>query len=799
MSYKKIDSAAIIPSGIPNDAFHHENREYGATTVENALQDAKNCRMLPPNCRLESVNLEGKHGLAKLGNKCMLIAHGSVGSCSSGIISLKYLRESYGQQENVLFPSLPPETQIRIIFDDKNIAQSICIGECVKTGHKTSVTVFGEEISLNIDPLADDTECLFKKLNEFSGDNASNPCNEIIKLLSCGGKQKLNYTQKKIFKSLSASFNFKHTGKLTRKQRIRASFIISQLNGNICNSIINFKSYTITEKVETLNEILKSPLLSYAPAFKNQVERLKAGFERNICAFSIGNLMKYAELCKGCVEKFDSPSVATKVKSDLLSGSKFDTTYGKVGSRHSKSPDQVLSPKKYRKLQNKLARYAAKHCGCKSAKNFIETKLITQLEKDENAWNIKTGKVEIAHGKFISLTSTPAAKMETEKNKKIFEGLTGGISSYNRASNRAINLWETKIDDESNLCQFRALRHGNTRGINGQMDDIGPAFIALAMAKNNDKILLLNSAQNKVVDEKKVENLKSKGSSKDNPLEISIANVQLLTSSKHLNVLDGKIAHQQYVGINEYLSDKIDKVTEFTIGGEKVFVKFNSPLLFNFGSNAFHFMKAIQKLDHTFDEINKNNMTKLLGKTVEGNANITFSSVDEIDIDKEKEKFDENSLVYKYLNDNTNSLEDRHFVLQLALQTAQIFNHGEHLKNAKDFFAIQSRLILMMDKMGIAVSFNCKSGKDRTGMCNISIGLILSLTKKNNGIVPMPYQEFDIDDQRIALSIAEKSQSIEIAQANTGVCGLNLSNPKNLFADSNSRLYGDMRGAFYIP
>jgi hypothetical protein len=283
-------------------------------------------------------------------------------------------------------------------------------------------------------------------------------------------------------------------------------------------------------------------------------------------------------------------------------------------------------------------------------------------------------------------------------------------------------------------------------------------------------------------------------------MEVSFGNVQLLTPSK-LNILDAKLPQLQYKSFMRDCGGTKEITLKDGDGNEKkIFVKFSEPYLFNFGSNAFHFMGWIRAIGDGFEKINGKSFERILGKDFGSIKQLqTFSSIDKINIEKCGKMFSNDSLVHGYLADPTNSDGDKKTVIQLALQICHIFNSDQQNKNVADFFCIQSRALLLMHKLGIATSFNCKSGKDRTGMCNVTIDLLIAQMEKNNGIVPPPYAPLDEDIQRVALEIFDKSGSLEIAYANTGNYGLNLSNPGDLFADSNMKIFGETRGSFIAP
>ena len=92
--------------------------------------------------------------------------------------------------------------------------------------------------------------------------------------------------------------------------------------------------------------------------------------------------------------------------------------------------------------------------------------------------------------------------------------------------------------------------------------------------------------------------------------------------------------------------------------------------------------------------------------------------------------------------------------------------------------AIQTRLAALIYLIGYPITFNCKSGKDRTGEVAAEINDLVMTMEANDGEVPDPYKDLTDEEKIQASQIYDATQSDEIARANTGFRGLKV-NYKN--------------------
>ncbi|MDR1366824.1 MAG: hypothetical protein LBJ13_02880 [Puniceicoccales bacterium] len=228
--------------------------------------------------------------------------------------------------------------------------------------------------------------------------------------------------------------------------------------------------------------------------------------------------------------------------------------------------------------------------------------------------------------------------------------------------------------------------------------------------------------------------------------------------------------------------------------GDSVYVKLEPPLLFNFGANLQQFNPTLHRvLAKDMSKQNATSMGKLLGNSTE----IVQKNFDphNINLEKEKTTFPEGSCVGKFLVSNASD-EDKKVVVQLAHQIADIWQSSRYATDETEPYAIQSRIALLTYKLGLSTTFNCKSGKDRTGVANIEINNLATEIEINGGIVPRPYHNLG-DRERFNLNkIVNSGGANHVTKACNGLCGLKIVDSFGLFQFSGVKnRMGDVTGA----
>ena len=334
----------------------------------------------------------------------------------------------------------------------------------------------------------------------------------------------------------------------------------------------------------------------------------------------------------------------------------------------------------------------------------------------------------------------------------ISEFLTGvkNIASMDRNNENAVNVWKNEVKSKDGKVLFSSLRHANTRG-----------------KKRSTKQILLAAA----VQQYGLDKLKSEAN-KNKVWEVNLGNVQLMTNWKKIAKKFGEnnLISSQMKTFNEFVDKDVAVELDET---HIVHLKLKDPILFNFGMNEIHYNKILP-IDDMRSE-NLKSFEKLFGK--------------ELPSEKSKNIFNKNSLndinenswidklggkVGDYIKNNLINKEsvDYKKIKNLSKQVLYIWHTTYGHGNKKNPGAIQSRLLALMNLIGYPVSFNCKSGKDRTGILAAEVNNLITSMEANAGEVPDPYKKLDTEERLNLISALESSNSEKIAQYNTGYKGL---------------------------
>ena len=328
---------------------------------------------------------------------------------------------------------------------------------------------------------------------------------------------------------------------------------------------------------------------------------------------------------------------------------------------------------------------------------------------------------------FPDLDDFPGAK-DLKQYSSEFQG---------KKTHHASNLWKQDISFDDKKLSF--IRCGNTRGC------VQPAKEILANA-----LTLLPSIDKD-----------NDGRDKDHAIALNFSNVQLMTPGrKMLGLTDGDMPSKQ-MKIFEELANT-EQPIELNYQGEKVYVKLDPPLLFNFPTNGQGVLKIFKKLVN-FDETNKRNdesFQRLFGNSKdfggEGPAMIKENG---------HYVFDKDSIIGKKLNDASLDEHTKAQIQSLADQIIDIYSTDKR-GLAKNPAALPTRVALLTNLLGYATSYGCKSGKDRTGTVAIELENLSVKTLTTN----TPYDPLQLtsEEQNNLKSIYAAGNSIKMANTSTG-------------------------------
>lgn len=360
----------------------------------------------------------------------------------------------------------------------------------------------------------------------------------------------------------------------------------------------------------------------------------------------------------------------------------------------------------------------------------------------------------------LNLKFTPQTKMSG------FTGDTTGMkhcsSVYEStdvgATEHAVNLWRQDIEVEGKQ-PISFLRHGY-----------------ILEQENAAKEILANTCALQY-DEESIKN-----ASKDKPLTLNFTNVQLMSFGK---IADKDKPLKQMDVFNKLA--KQEQPIELNYGGKKFYVKFEKPLLFNFAVNMQHFRNLEIGNSDAQNKVKKQNLESFKQLFGVNFPNIirAFNTT----------YFEEGSLIKKYLDDPKNGGSDKAQIQTLANQILDIYkNHPEGLK--ENPYALPTRVLALTNLLGYASSFNCKSGKDRTGVCAMELtnlcAQMMAGEKINN-----PMEAISAEEQQNLQEIYKQGSCVrDIPKINT-VVQTGLKTEKNiLFKHTNNRFGLDLTKPF---
>ncbi|MDR1413950.1 MAG: hypothetical protein LBI56_03380 [Puniceicoccales bacterium] len=353
----------------------------------------------------------------------------------------------------------------------------------------------------------------------------------------------------------------------------------------------------------------------------------------------------------------------------------------------------------------------------------------------------------------FKLNLTPVSVKDTNETGN-------GITSNDKKSKHLRNCWIQKVSYHNNS-SFGFIRNACTNGKKEATEELLAANL---------------KAYPSLVDK-----LQNGQGSKDNPIPLKLANIQLL--SPNLFGGDKNLHSKQMKAITKLQNEKS---VELKVDDKSVWVRLESPFLFNFGSNRQHFNQFLNPIFSKCKAENTEPMKNLLGADIANKKNSqnaklqkfykskkgTSTIIDGMnfadgDIEKAAEFFGKDSAVGKYLTDSNNSDKDRKIVFCLAAQIADIWSNDLYYKNSSNPYAIQERLMVILYKLGYSVSINCKSGKDRTGI--LASYVLPFVVQVENGYIIEPYADIT-PEQKINI-LQSMYTSLLITKFNTLLVG----------------------------
>ncbi len=396
-------------------------------------------------------------------------------------------------------------------------------------------------------------------------------------------------------------------------------------------------------------------------------------------------------------------------------------------------------------------------------------KIVESLNCCSNTW--KTHKNNFTYKsndgiKMSKITSTITPACEMNIFDYFHENGERGISSNDRKSEHLLNAWGTELKSSDKIL-FKGIRHGCTSGKESRTNEM----IQMALyqqLKEQRKQQEQGEQQGQQAQGSTLNDLKN-----DKVIELNLSSTQLLT---HTNIAGDKdIGLKQIETLKKYSTQQKEnsesnEAIDFTLhlpNNQTKNVKLKLNLLtFNFGVN----LQTRWNLGRSKEEdaINLENLQKLLGKEFLGNksnpipAGILKNKLDKIDSEINNPSDDKNK--------KAELEKEKEILIELATQIRELWNSGKYRAADKNPYAMPARIALLTYKLGYVSSFNCKSGKDRTGVLDAEIKNLAAYIEINGEVSGYIKEPTQVDKENLS-NMHSNCGSKEVLIACTGVMG----------------------------
>lgn len=448
--------------------------------------------------------------------------------------------------------------------------------------------------------------------------------------------------------------------------------------------------------------------------------------------------------------------------------------------QHSESGDRPATDteiKAVKKLHGKLIKHIStlfsnkNHISLNAAKKLINSKFKDSAVKlrNNNSWEQIQTHIEHNKRTYIS-TLVPAGKMKIGDND-IFQVPyqdKSVCSASTKETRHATNLWTSEIaapDHNGNpVTLFKGVRHGILSPFGLSTDDAARREGSLSRAKE-----VITAA------------LYAKPELLEQALSGEEISMQIVSTAL---VTPGRVC-----GEDEMLKDQMFAWQSLTskppiclsirdAQGALQQIKVNlNVAAFNFGVNEMA-LKFGQGWS-TSDKYNTKALSQLLGSELKSSS-------------------PPGGMVGEYLKSNPGN---RARVIQLSQQLKSIIINNSHHHDGGEPYKAAQRVAMLAYEIGAIPCWNCKSGKDRTGMLDTEIKReVISQHQKKT--LTMPRGSISNDEKELFQKVLIQGGNAEIQAYNTGAAGnkvikkmpipaLNLSYERRI---SNSEIWNQAQG-----
>lgn len=362
-----------------------------------------------------------------------------------------------------------------------------------------------------------------------------------------------------------------------------------------------------------------------------------------------------------------------------------------------------------------------------------------ELSRHLNNKNWHTIETALSYGNSqYSFILTPASQMKyCGDNHEIFcdNSYKGkGICSKSaEETTHAVNLWLSEVKDNNQSTLFSGIRHGVLSPY--ALPERSAA--RLQGAKNRAKEVVMAALFAKPELYKRALNHEE--------VTLRIASTSLLTYlGKEKRMLDDQVAAWQMLN-----NDGVIKLNIKNEKGEAQEVKVKLDIaIFNFGVNELAF--SIPKVIRQNDNLNKTALAQILGPNYLINNEV-------------------GGWVGHYLSEHPHA-SNRHKVEELCQQIKEIWKKKSYRYDGNEPYKIAQRIAMLAYEIGAVPCWNCKSGKDRTGMLDAEIKRE-AINYHQGYSLSKPGAKLTNEEKKLFQGVLLHSGNKQVQEYNTGVAG----------------------------
>lgn len=362
-----------------------------------------------------------------------------------------------------------------------------------------------------------------------------------------------------------------------------------------------------------------------------------------------------------------------------------------------------------------------------------------RLNRINNCQSWQVIKQNITHNQHIyTSTQLPAAEMKNDEQNIFATSYKGkGVCCWDTKNTvHATNLWQSRLHINENGHEktlFSGIRHGvlspyHVKNPVQRLDGaVNRAKEVLCAALHSKPALMAKALKGEVV-------------------TLKVVSTSLLTATK-FGKESAMVDDQMQAWKKLVQPDEVLQLTIKNEAGEPQIVKIKADIAaFNFGVN-----ELALKLDfghRASDSYNTLALQQLFGKNLSPNAK-------------------SEGWVGEYLTQNPDNYK---IVEELSKQIKEIWQNKLHHKDGGEPYKAAQRIAMLAHEINSVPCWNCKSGKDRTGMLDAEIKREAISLHQGKALTP-PGKSLDLEAQEIFQKTLLNSGNLEIQQQNTHGAG----------------------------